>query len=239
MNAVLKRLGLALCLIVASFPISAQEGPRGHWSGVVEVPDHPLNMELDLDKTGSGWIGSISMPAQNVTGLPLEPIAFTNGKWVFRIKGGPGNPTFTATLAAEGKTLTGDFTQGTGSFPFKFSRTGEPKVEIPKSSPALTDQFLGTWEGTLQANQSLRIVLKMFNDATGSRATMISLDQGGVEIPVTSLDQKEAKLLLDVKMVGGQYEAEINKEGSELNGTWTQGGSSLPLKLKKAGMPAK
>ena len=35
-------------------------------------------------------------------------------------------------------------------------------------------------------------------------------------------------------MVGGQYEAEINKEGSELNGTWTQGGNSLPLKLKKA-----
>jgi hypothetical protein len=35
-------------------------------------------------------------------------------------------------------------------------------------------------------------------------------------------------------MVGGRYEAEINKEGSELNGTWTQGGNGLPLKLKKA-----
>ena len=34
-------------------------------------------------------------------------------------------------------------------------------------------------------------------------------------------------------MAGGQYEAETNKEGSELNGTWTQGGNDLPLKLKK------
>jgi hypothetical protein len=39
-------------------------------------------------------------------------------------------------------------------------------------------------------------------------------------------------------MVGGLYEAELNKELSELNGTWTQGGSDLPLKLKKA-TPAK
>jgi hypothetical protein len=37
-----------------------------------------------------------------------------------------------------------------------------------------------------------------------------------------------------VNMVGGRYEAEINKEGSELNGTWTQSGNGLPLKLKKA-----
>jgi hypothetical protein len=35
-------------------------------------------------------------------------------------------------------------------------------------------------------------------------------------------------------IVGGQYEAEINKEGSELNGTWTQGGNGLPLKLTGA-----
>jgi hypothetical protein len=45
--------------------------------------------------------------------------------------------------------------------------------------------------------------------------------------------------MLLVKMVGGQYEAEINKEGSELNGTWTQGGNGLPLKLKKAAVQDK
>jgi hypothetical protein len=35
-------------------------------------------------------------------------------------------------------------------------------------------------------------------------------------------------------MVGGRYEGEINKEASELTGTWTQGANGFPLKLKKA-----
>jgi hypothetical protein len=41
-------------------------------------------------------------------------------------------------------------------------------------------------------------------------------------------------------MVGGNYKGEINKEGTELNGTWTQAGNEFPLKLrKKAAEPAK
>jgi hypothetical protein len=62
---------------------------------------------------------------------------------------------------------------------------------------------------------------------------MVSVDQGGVEIPVTSIEQKDAKLTLVVKPVGGEYRAEINRDGTELNGTWTQNGNDLPLKLKK------
>ena len=61
-----------------------------------------------------------------------------------------------------------------------------------------------------------------------------ALGQGGAEIPVNTIEQKDSKLTLVVNMVGGRYEAEINKEGSELNGTWTQSGNGLPLKLKKA-----
>ena len=134
---------------------------------------------------------------------------------------------------ADGKTMTGNFTQGPGTFPFKFSRTGDPKVEEVKASPAVAKDFLGTWEGTLEG-PGLRLVLKISNEASGAKAMLIFLDQGGTEIPVSVIDQKDSKLTLLVKMVGGQYEAEINKEGSELNGTWTQGGNGLPLKLKKA-----
>jgi len=36
-----------------------------------------------------------------------------------------------------------------------------------------------------------------------------------------------------VKMVGGEYHGEINKDHTELSGMWTQGGADLPLKLKR------
>jgi hypothetical protein len=233
MNTVMNRIGIGALWMAGALSVCAQDGLRGHWSGSVEVPDHPLAMEVDLDKGANGWIGSISIPAQNASGIPLDAITFTSGKCTFRVKGAPGDPTFTGTLSADGKTMAGELTQGPGSVPFKFSRTGDPKVEEVKTSPALAKNLLGTWEGTLEG-PGLRLVLKMSNDAAGARAVLISVDQGGTEIPVSAIDQKDSRLTLVIKMVGGRYEAEIDKEGSELNGTWTQGGNGLPLKLKKA-----
>ena len=226
----LTRIAIGALWIAGALSGWAQDGLRGHWSGSVEVPNQNLVMEVDLDKGPNGWIGSVAIPAQNATGIPLDAISFTNGKCSFRLKGGPG---FTGTLSADGKTMTGEFTQGPASFPFKFSRTGDPKVEVAKASPAVAKDFVGSWEGTLEG-PGLRLVLKISNDPGGAKAVLISLDQGGTEIPVTAIDQKESKLTLTVNMVGGTYEAEINKEGSELSGTWTQGGNGLPLKLKKA-----
>jgi hypothetical protein len=229
----LNRIGIGALWIAGAMSSWAQDGLRGHWSGTVEVPNQNLAMEVDLDKGPNGWIGSVAIPAQNATGIPLDAISFTNGKFTFRLKGGPGDPTFAGTLSADGKTMTGDFTQGPASFPFKFSRTGDPKVEVEKASPAVGKDFVGSWEGTLEG-PGLRLVLKISNEAGGAKAMLISLDQGGTEIPVSAIDQKGSKLTLTVNMVGGKYEAEINKEGSELSGTWTQGGNGLPLKLKKA-----
>jgi hypothetical protein len=220
--------------------LSAQDGPRGHWTGNIDIPDHALAVEIDLDKTAKGWVGSIAIPAQNASGMPLEAIAFANGKCTFRIKGAPGEPTFTGTLSADGKTLSGDFTQAGGSFPFSLSRAGDARVEEVKENPAVGKEFLGTWEGTLEAGQPLRLVLKIANNESGASAVLVSVDQGGAEIPVSAIEQKDAKLTLLVKAVGGEYRGEINKDGTELNGTWTQGGNDLPLKLKKKGnAPAK
>lgn len=235
MNTPTLRLRLTIAaLLAAALSLCAQDTPRGHWTGSVEVPNQSLGMEVDLDKTATGWIGSVSIPLQNASGIPLEAISFEGGKVVFKIKGAPGGPTFTGTLSEGGKTLSGDFTQGPASFPFKFTRAGEPKVEVDKPSPAVAKEFLGTWEGTLEAGQSLRLTLTISNVAGSAKAVLVSLDQGGTEIQVSSIEQKGSKLNLTVKMIGGGYDAEINKDGTELNGTWSQGGGSLPLKMKKA-----
>ncbi len=231
MNNKLNRFLLGL--LFAAGALSAQDALRGHWTGTIDVPDHTLGVEVDLDKNADGWIGSVSIPDQNASGIPLEAITFANGKCSFRIKGGPGAPTFDGTLSDDGKAMSGTFTQGGGSVPFKLSRNGEAKVDLIKSSPAVAGQFLGTWEGTLEAGQSLHLVLKMTNDDKGASAVLVSVDQGGVEIPVSTIEQKDTKLALTVKAVGGGYQAEMNKDGTELNGTWTQAGNDLPLKFTK------
>jgi len=94
---------------------------------------------------------------------------------------------------------------------------------------------VGTWQGTLAgAGERLQFVLKIANDESGASAVVISPDQGGAEIPVTVIGQKDAKLTLVVMAgVGCEYRGEINKDGTELNGTWSQSGAEFPLKLKK------
>jgi len=240
MNLVPIRHTAVIFLFLAAAKLcSAQSDMRGHWSGAIDTPAGSLGMEVDLDKTSSGWIGSISIPAQGASGIPLDAISFTDGKGTFRIKGAPGDPTFTGTLSADGKSLEGQLGGGAGSLPLKLSRTGDPKVEVAKPSPPVAAEFLGTWEGTLQAGASLRLVLTISNGKDGAEAVLVSLDQGNAKIPVTTVTQKGAKLTLQVNAVGGGYDGEVSPDGTQLNGTWTQAGNSLPLNFKKAAPAAK
>jgi hypothetical protein len=242
MNTSRVKNAVAACLWIACAGVflgqietlSAQSDMRGHWTGTIDSPAGALVMEVDLDKTASGWIGSVSIPAQGASGLPLDTISFQDGKGSFKIKGGPGDPGFTGTLSADGKTLDGNFSQGPASIPLKFTRTGEAKVDVPKPSPPVAAEFLGTWEGVIDFGATLHVTLKMSNGQAGAEALLVSIDQGNAQIPVTTITQTGTKLKLDVKAVGGGYEGEINKEGTQINGTWTQVGMSTPLVFKKS-----
>ncbi len=231
---------VAVCLWMAcAAALSAQADMKGHWSGTIDTPVGALVMEVDLDKAADGggggvWIGSVSIPAQNASGLPLEKITFVDGKGSFHIKGGPGDPAYTGTLSADGKTLDGTFTQGPQSLPLKFSRTGEAKVELPKASAAVAPQFLGKWEGTVNFGMPLRLTLTISNGKNGSEATLVSLDQGNAQIPVSEITQQGTKLTLIVKAVGGDYTGEMNSLGTEIKGSWTQVGMTTDLVFTKA-----
>jgi len=240
MNTGRVKNAVAACLWIAcAGALSAQSDMRGHWSGTIDTPAGALVMEVDLDKTASGWIGSVSIPAQGASGLPLDAISFQDAKGSFKIKGGPGDPGFTGTLSTDGKILDGNFTQGPAAIPLKLTRTGEAKVELPKPSPPVTPEFVGTWEGAIDFGATLHVTLKISNGQAGAEALMVSLDQGNAQIPVTTITQMGTKLTLDVKAVGGGYVGEMNKEGTQITGTWTQLGMSTPLVFKKAAASAK
>lgn len=225
----------AVCLWVAcAGALLAQNDMRGHWSGSIDTPVGALTMEVDLDKTANGWIGSVSIPLQNASGIPLDAVTFANGKGSFKLKGGPGDPGYTGTLSADGKTLDGTFSQAGQSIPLKLTRTGEAKVELPKPNPAVDAKFVGKWAGTVDFGQPLRLVVAISNESDGAHATLTSLDQGNAEIPVSTIEQKGTKLSLTVKAVGGDYQGDMSAQGDEIKGTWTQLGMGVPLVLKKS-----
>lgn len=228
----------AVCLWIAGAATASAQSVRGHWTGNVDTPDGPLGVEIDLDKTATGWIGSLSMPTRAMTGIPLDSVTFADGKASFVIKGGPGGQGFTGTLSTDGKTLEGAFAAGPESHSLKLIRTGEARVDRPKPNPAVAPEFLGTWAGTIQFDQlggpPLRVTVTISNGTAGAEAQVVSLDQGNAQLPVNTITQKGTKLTLEVKVAGGMFEGEINPAGTEINGTWSQLGNSTALVLKRA-----
>ena len=95
-------------------------------------------------------------------------------------------------------------------------------------------QIVGDWQGTLNAGGAeLRLVLHVTAAKDGSlSSTLDSVDQGAPGIPVASTTLKDSKLSLVVDAVKGSYEGTVNKDATEIDGTWTQG-QPLELNFKR------
>lgn len=117
--------------------------------------------------------------------------------------------------------------------PVRSTRTGDAKFEPPPKSTPITKELEGSWEGSLDVGgQILRLLVKLSNGPDGvATGTMVSVDQGGSELPVTAVVQTGSHLKLVVQSVAGTYEGDL-KDG-QLTGTWTQGPGTLPLIFKR------
>jgi hypothetical protein len=213
--------------------LQAQPAPSGHWVGSIAAGPG-INVEVDLAPKAPGvWHGTISIPSQGTKGAPLAEVTVKGNAVSFAIKGAPGDPRFSGTLSQDAKTISGDFSQGGSTIPLSLAWKGEPKFEVPQKSPPVTKDLEGSWEGPLDVNGTvLRLVLKLANDANGAKGTLISLDQGAVEIPVSTIAQDGSRLKVTVGMISGVFDGEL--KAGELTGVWTQGPLSLPLVLKRA-----
>src|SRR5215475_3721671 len=96
----------------------------------------------------------------------------------------------------------------------------------------------GEWQGIVS---KLHLILKIEQAADGSfTAKLTSVDQGNVTIPVdTASFAPTGELRLELKSVGAVYEGKLSDDGSEIVGTWRQGGASVPLSFRRPGAAAK
>jgi len=92
----------------------------------------------------------------------------------------------------------------------------------------------GTWNGVLDAGgQKLRIVVTVTRSDAGAYAGKFeSLDQGAT-VPFDTVTLEGDNARFEVKAAGIIYEAALNKERTELSGTFKQGGQSFPLTFKR------
>lgn len=99
-------------------------------------------------------------------------------------------------------------------------------------TPALPQ---GTYAGTLQAGDAeLHLLLHLSKNEDGSlRATLDSLEQGVFAIEATAVSFSNYNLKLEVTSVGARFAGKVSPDHEIIDGEWSQGSASLPLKFHR------
>lgn len=98
------------------------------------------------------------------------------------------------------------------------------------------ESIIGSWIGTLDAGQKMRIMINIVRSADGKfETTLDSLDEGvkGTRIDETTFANGE--LTLTAKKLRATFQGKLGQ--GEITGKWLQGGLALPLVLKLADKP--
>ena len=226
----MNRVFILFVLVMAATIVRAED-IAGDWQGTLNTGMGELRLVLHITKAGDGSLAAtLDSVDQGANGIPVKSATLKGSKLNLDVTAVQG--TYEGTVAADGKSISGTWSQGK-PLPLEFKRATAPiKVEHKPAAPSDID---GTWMGTLDAGMSkLRVVFHITNTEDGLIATMDSPDQGAKGIPTSSVTRNGATLKIEAKGIGGVFEGKIAADLSSVDGTWTQGGGTLALVLKRA-----
>jgi hypothetical protein len=107
-----------------------------------------------------------------------------------------------------------------------------PALAVAADAPPI----VGDWGGTLDpgAQPKKRILVHISAAQDGTLSGMIDYpDQDISGIRITAITYKEPTLHFESSSSLGSYDGTMNKDNSEITGTWKQGGATLSLVLKR------
>ncbi len=235
-------LGGACLVVLLWTPAAAQElTPEGYWEGALEIRGNPMDIAVEFQKDASGaWSGTIDIPAQNARGVPLANVMIEGREVAFAMAGVPGNPAFGGTLAEDGKTIAGDFTQGVTQLTFHLRRSVRKQTEGGEPSaftqPGVPGEALdGIWLGMLDTGAiELRLIARISKTGDGGYSgTFDSVDQGAAGLKIESFQVEGDTVRLELKRPAAVFAGKFNESRSELEGEWRQAGGSVPLTLHR------
>jgi hypothetical protein len=162
-----------------------------------------------------------------------------------RVEFGGIGGVFEGTVDDSDRVITGNMTQGDKPMPVTLERAKPETAAVPDAvSEAQKDysytgpnDLPGHWQGTLdvkQAGVKLRLAVNIAKLPDGKfSCTIISLDQGGGEIPASTIQYVPPNVHLEWSAIGGSFHGKF--ENGKISGAWRQGGGAIPLVLERNG----
>lgn len=221
--------GVVLALAMAGLwpAAAAAQEVAGDWIGKVTLPtgDQLTITAHFTPGAGGGWEGYAGSPDQTTARLPMTGVKADGDALSF------ATPAVNATYAGKwdpaAKGWVGTLTQGAFDMPLTLVHGVPP----PRPVVAGLD---GKWAGLLSTPQGdLHLLLEVMTDAQGTQALFQSPDQSPMKM-VAMVTRVGEAVKVELKGIG-EFDAKLSPDNAVLDGSWKQGGGSLPLQLKKGG----
>ena len=224
-----KIIAMALFVLAAAFATRAQD-IVGDWKGTLRAGGAELRLIVHITKADDGSLkATMDSIDQGAKGIPVSSISLKDSKLSFTSAAVHGS--YDGTVNEDATEIKGTWSQGT-PLPLDFTRA--PDAAKTEHKPVKRSDIDGTWAGSLDTGSiKLRIVFHITNTEDVLTATMDSPDQGANGIPVTVVTRDGSSLKLELKQANGVFEGKLDEKLNTIDGTWTQGGGSAPLVLKR------
>ncbi|HET6463535.1 MAG TPA: alpha/beta fold hydrolase [Candidatus Krumholzibacteria bacterium] len=222
MRSFLLACALLLVAATAAFLAVTSESFVGDWEGTLEGVG--LRVVMHMKHDGGKWTALMESPDQGPGADPCDEVKVDGMKLYFALD--KYNVEYAGTLSKDGNNIEGVFTQGQ-RMALTFARSGAAPSAPAPSAPVTPHPLAGDWAGTLDAGMKLRLAVHLVNNGGAWSGNMVSLDQGGGNIPFSAVTVDGNKLHLDVKVINGSYDGTWT--GNTIKGTWSQNGNALPL----------
>jgi hypothetical protein len=175
-------------------------------------------------------------------GSDIEATAVTYHRPTLKVEFGGIMGSYEGTVDESDRVIAGNFVSNGHPLPLTLERgkpetaTIDPAIEAQKDySYTGPNDLPGHWQGTLDvkpAGVKLRLVVNIAKLPDGKfSGTMISLDQGGGEIPANNIQYTPPSVHLEWSAIGSSFYGKL--EDGKISGAWRQGGGALPLVLER------
>jgi serine-type D-Ala-D-Ala carboxypeptidase/endopeptidase len=218
---------VVFAVFVSTVGLTAQpQSILGDWKAVLKAGPDEIHLTMHIAAGPKDTLtATMDSAEQGVKGVRVTSISLNQSNLTMVIESIHG--TYQGTVNAAAGVIEGTWSQGQPT-PLTFTRP-------PKSTgTAEPSELEGVWRGTLQiGGRPLPLIFHITTNAQGLAATMDSPDQGVSAVPVISARRDDDTLVLQLPNIGAKYQGVIAKDLSAIQGSFTQGGASLPLTLKR------
>ena len=206
---------------------------EGQWSGSLQAGEAMLHLVLHVTKTEDRSLkATIDSLDQGVYGI--EVTSFTQKGGILRFSVASVSASYEGRLAADQRSIDGDWMQGSVSLPLIFHR--QPAGAGAKKPSDAVASAEGVWQGALEGNgMRLRLQLHVSHDYRKQLvAALDSPDQGVSGLPAVKVSQKDASFHFEIPVVRGVYDGTLNAARTAINGSWTQNDGEQKLNFQRS-----